>query len=388
MAYLRRHRRSPYWVACFLKPDGHYSNRSTKTKDRRVAQRIAESWEEAGRNRLAENQARSVISDVYKQINGTSLVTPSFAEYSKTWIARKTVETRPQTLLSYKSVIANFQAFLGKSAAEPLHHLTPADVSRWRDETATRASARTANNKLKIIRVVFQSAWRDGQIIDNPAAKVTTLRAPESNRRPFTTPELAAVLKVATGEWKGIIIFGLYTGQRLKDIALLTWANLNLDEGIIRFSTSKTGRRQEIPVAPPVQAYLDTLPVTGDPQAPLFPHAHAIVTRNGTTAMLSQQFHRILAEAGLVPPRPRKHRKITGCGRSAKRLLSPLSFHSLRHTTTSLLKASGVTESVVRDIIGHESALVSRLYTHIGPDLKREAVRKLPCFTEASAAAR
>ena len=57
--------------------------------------------------------------------------------------------------------------------------------------------------------------------------------------------------------------------------------------------------------------------------------------------------------------------------------LSELSFHSLRHNTTSWLKNAGVPESLVRDIIGHESELVSRNYTHVDDASKREAICKL-----------
>jgi integrase len=44
----------------------------------------------------------------------------------------------------------------------------------------------------------------------------------KSERRPFTIDELRAVLEVADDEWKSLIKFGLYTGQRLADIAALT----------------------------------------------------------------------------------------------------------------------------------------------------------------------
>jgi len=39
-----------------------------------------------------------------------------------------------------------------------------------------------------------------------------------------------------------------------------------------------------------------------------------------------------------------------------------------------------VPESVVRDIIGHESELVSREYTHMDDETKRKAILKLPVF--------
>ncbi|MGH7976263.1 MAG: tyrosine-type recombinase/integrase [Limisphaerales bacterium] len=65
-------------------------------------------------------------------------------------------------------------------------------------------------------------------------------------------------------------------------------------------------------------------------------------------------------------------------GRDAKRQLNEISFHSLRHTATSLLKNAGVSDVVARDIIGHESAAVSQNYTHIETETKRVALGKLP----------
>ena len=68
----------------------------------------------------------------------------------------------------------------------------------------------------------------------------------------------------------------------------------------------------------------------------------------------------------------------TGLGRAQRRMVSEISFHSLRHTATSLLKNAGVPEAVAMDIIGHESEAISRHYTHIESRAKRSALNKLP----------
>lgn len=60
-----------------------------------------------------------------------------------------------------------------------------------------------------------------------------------------------------------------------------------------------------------------------------------------------------------------------------------VTFHSLRHTATSLLKNAGVSEAVARDVIGHESAAISRHYTHIDQGATRKALAKLPDVTSA-----
>jgi integrase len=93
--------------------------------------------------------------------------------------------------------------------------------------------------------------------------------------------------------------------------------------------------------------------------------------------MLSGQFAAILADAGLAAVRTHKAQE-DGPGRGGKRVASDVSFHALRHTAVSLLKNAGVSDAVARDIVGHESEAVSRLYTHIEDDAKRRALATLP----------
>jgi site-specific recombinase XerC len=95
-------------------------------------------------------------------------------------------------------------------------------------------------------------------------------------------------------------------------------------------------------------------------------------------AALSNQFRQILVETGLVEPR---RSEATGKGRSGRREPSEISFHSLRHSAVTMLKAAGVSDFIAREIVGHESAAVSRQYTHLTTDDKRAAMQRLPDVT-------
>ena len=55
-----------------------------------------------------------------------------------------------------------------------------------------------------------------------------------------------------------------------------------------------------------------------------------------------------------------------------------LSFHSLRHTTVSLLKDAGIPDAVVMALVGHESAAMSHRYTHVGKEALTKATGSLP----------
>ena len=172
-----------------------------------------------------------------------------------------------------------------------------------------------------------------------------------------------------------LVRFGLYLGQRPGDLAKLTWRAVDLESEEIAFTTRKTGRRIVLPLVQPLSDYLSSLPAADDPDAFVFPQA-ASAKRTGS---LSNQFREILVSAGLAAPRD--HGK-TGKGRSSARETSEISFHSLRHSAVTMLKASGVSDVLAREIVGHESAAVSRQYTHLATSDLRKAMERLPDVTK------
>ncbi|PYK16625.1 MAG: hypothetical protein DME55_11840 [Verrucomicrobia bacterium] len=127
---------------------------------------------------------------------------------------------------------------------------------------------------------------------------------------------------------------------------------------------------------PPLSDYLSALRASDNPDALIFPNAPTYKR----TASLSNQFREILAETGLVEPLARNH-KTTNKGRDQAREPSEISFHSLRHSAVTMLKAAGASDFIAREIVGHESAAVSRQYTHLTTDDKRAAMQRLPDVT-------
>ena len=73
--------------------------------------------------------------------------------------------------------------------------------------------------------MLMRSARIGGCLFVDPAEAVKPAKSEMmSERRAFTLDELRAVIEVANDEWRSIIMFGLYSGQRLADIASLTWS--------------------------------------------------------------------------------------------------------------------------------------------------------------------
>ena len=384
MASLRKHPRSPFLFACFTLPDGRRTQRSTGATDKKQAQRIANQFEDAARaasqGRFIESRARKAIADIYALANVDTLPGSTVTDFMEAWLKRKELEAGEKTHSRYSTVAAQFTAHLGAKAKRDIANVTAADITKFRDTLAKRVTTGTVNVSLKILRSAFAQARRDGLIDVNEAERVTLLKRKDRfERRPFTLPELRRILEVATDEWRGMILFGIYTGQRLGDIAALTWQNVDLQREELRLVTGKTGRRQIIPLAPPLLRYVEALPAGDKPDAPLFPRIYDIAQRHQHAGNLSNEFFNTLVAAGLAQ---KKTHKTTGKGRAAKREQNEISFHSLRHTATSLLKSAGVSDAVAMEFVGHDSATVSRQYTHISTEALKHAAAKLPDVTK------
>lgn len=371
MASLWKDPRSKFLVACFTDAKGRRVKRSTKTTDKKLALKMANRFEEESNAKRTAKQARRVLTDIYRELSGEESATLTVRQHFNAVIARKKVVVSAASLDYYTGHSKRFLEWIGEKADADLSEITKADVTAYRNAVAGHAGQRTTNNTLKALRTFFSEARKDGYITDDPAADVDTVRdRVESTRRPFTLDELRAVVAVAGDEWKSMIYFGLYTGQRLGDIASLTWNNLDLETNEIRLTTRKTGRRQALPLPEPLRAHIANMKAGDDTAAPLHPKAAAIVGKAGRCGPLSKEFAKLLEAAGL--------RTGTGPEAGHARAKHALSFHSLRHTATSLLKAAGVPQSVVMAYIGHDSDTVSHGYTHTGKEALTNAAALLP----------
>ena len=299
-------------------------------------------------------RVRKTILEFYREHYGGEQPFSTVREYCRNWLAARKAETSPSSYSRYEKTVSRFLEFLGETAGGgDLGEVTKGQIIAFRDQTLSRVSVPTANLCLKVIRMVFRSARRDEYLLVDPAEGVKTIKnRSQSVRRAFTLDEVRAILAVADPEWQSLIKFGLYTGQRLRDLARLL-----------------------VPVATPLREHL--LSIAGDnPRAPVHPRSYAIVhNQRGRVASLSNQFGELLTAAGLRAPRTHQGQ---GIGRDGRRTLSPLSFHSLRHTAVSLPKDAGIPDAVVMVLVGHGSAAMSLRYTHVGKESLARAAASLP----------
>lgn len=402
MASIHKVTGKPNWFCAFYNPEGFRRFKTTGTTNAKIARTICVNIERASKlatdNKLSNEKGLKLIRDTcaaieethgtlaanrahdilktyveeFVKIAGGELTTYTVRSWLDSWLASRT-DASKATQLEYRRAKDLFLKFLGARADRPLTTLQPKQIDDFKLKLAERVAPSTVNKAIKIMKAAFNNAVAKRQLEFSPAEHVTTIEVDETNRRPFTDVELKKLLAGTKADWRTMILTAYYTGLRLGDCANLTWRSIELHQGIINIQTEKTGRRQILPIAEPLNRHLQKL--AGDnPDEPLCP---ALFGK--TTPTLSNQFYDIMANAGLVEKR---NHKGNGKGRDARRDTGHISFHSLRYNTTSALKSSGVSDSVAMDIVGHETASVSRNYTVIDDTAKREAINKLPDITK------
>lgn len=373
------------WICFYTDRNGKRRCKSSLTQNKREAERVCakiQSIEDKARTGyLTEEKARRVIEGVVSEImaeSGAPIQRKTVREHFTSWLNAFESEQSQGTFIRYEGIVGSFLEFLGGKASGSLAALKADDVEKYRNDLQARLAPATVNTHLKVIRVALEKAVKQGIFDRNPARLVDNLNtADRHERRAFTLAELKKLLAVCGDDWKTAVFFGIYTGLRLGDIQSLTWANIDLQGKELTIATQKTGRMQILPLAKPLLRHVESLPAGDEPKAPLCP-----ALQGKAVSALSNEFFEVMASAGLVQSRGDHQRKEGKAGRGARRQLSAVTFHSLRHTATSLLKNAGVSDVVARDIVGHESEAISRNYTHIDAETKRAALDKLPDVTK------
>lgn len=375
MASLAKKPHSKYWFACFRDIDGRQRRRSTGETNEKKAREIARQYEQVAQRKLRPHKARETLSELYRQVYGEALPTATVGQYIKDWLAIKELETAQSTYAAYQKSTTKFLAYLGTDTERDIAEIRQTHISGFRNSLATKVAPGTVNFDLRCIRMVFKSARRDGYIIEDPAEFVRNVKTEtQIGRRPFSIEEIQTLLSISNSEWQSLIKFGLYTGQRLTDLASLTWANIDTEKNQIRLVTRKTGKTMLLPIAAPLRSHISSLKGSDDTKAPVHPRSFATIQRQkGRAGPLSNQFAALLVDAGL-----REDKARPGNGRNVRRAKNELSFHCLRHTAVSLLKDAGIPEAVVMELVGHDSKQMSAHYTHVGQEALQKAAAALP----------
>jgi len=231
-------------------------------------------------------------------------------------------------------------------------------------------SARTFNSKLKAVKQFANWMIKNGRASESPVACLECLNTETDKRHPrraLEPDEIRRLLEAAVAAPKRFGMAGharalLYrlaieTGLRASELRSLTVSSFDFDNctATVEAACSKRKRQDILSLKPGTTAELKGFLAGKMPGV----RAFNMPGKDRTAKMIKAD----LADAGID--------YVDNASRYAD-------FHSLRHTTGSLLAASGVHAKVAQSVMRHgDINLIMSLYTHIFRGQESEAVAKL-----------
>ncbi len=314
----------------------------------------------------------------------TLLLTQAWEVYEKS--PDRAIPDTVHETLSYKATFEEFIAWVGKPMAT-VRDVTEEMAMRYADDMRKKNIAvSTHNRKIKRIRRIFKTL-KEYRGEENPFQSPALLRKEREEREQdvhrlsFTREQEQQLrdvladpkLKVMNKKEVRVIYYlGMYTGQRLKDCVLLRWSKVDFNMNRIWVKQFKTGKEVTIPIAPALKDVLleaskwkerDTDYVC--PRVAARYNKTNAVGKNVGNNLVNIDVLRVIRWIGLEPSikAPGRDRKVTVYG-----------FHSLRHSFASYCAEAGVPQATVVSILGADSDIVSKYYTHVGSEAQQQAI--------------
>jgi integrase len=352
---------------------GQWRKVSAKTADKAKARLMLAGLENAealaGSGVATEEQIRRLMAETIERVTGKAPLDPSIAEWLDQWLCTQQGTVKEKTFARYTQVVRDLKQSLGPIVSRRLRLIPKDALLAHRDRLLKEGcSPSTVNHAFKTLITLFADAIKAGLLSSNPA-NIKALKAQKAARIPFTPEQIECLLTTAKGDMIGLVLLGAFTGQRLMDIAKLSWRKVDLEAGLIRFYQSKTEQDLPMPLHPQVAEFL--LARAGDnPDAPLLPE---LFHKKGSgSSGLSVMFTQLMQEARIDAPVVRERSGARG------RTTRALSFHSLRYAFNSQLANGDVSQELRRKLTGHSSDAMNDVYTKLELSVLRRAVESLP----------
>lgn len=296
---------------------------------------------------------------------------------------------------SYKATFNEFVSFIGNDVIE-MSTITPEMTDKFAQHMRTQGMAvDTHNRKIRRLKKIFEAlkTYRDG---DNPFI-ASSLRRKEreeqdnnTRRLSFSREQELSLLKVLDdprykltdkSEMKVIFYLGMFTGQRFKDCIMLRWDRVDMNRKRIWVKQFKTGKEVTIPMASQLFNVLEEAQSWKQNEY-VCPHIAGRYNHESSTGkntgnnLVNLDATKVIRWIGIET-------SIRVKGRDKK--VTVYGFHSLRHSFASHCAEAGIPKAVVLSILGTNSEIVDKYYTHIGDEAQEKAIQALAgTFTTVS----
>lgn len=305
------------------------------------------------------------------------LATPrrlAFAELAENWIEGFAAlvaagERGERTLENYRYHLDH--NLLPAFGRKQLHEITTDDIARLIATLRAKGlAAKTINGALVPLGRILAHALRRGYITDNPLRRLEQHERPRIQRREqrvLDHAQITRLLDASLPRYRTFLATAIYTGMRHSELLGLTWADMDLDNGLIHVRHQLSRAHVDKPAR---RARLKTQAARRD--IPLLPQLASLLKRHKLASPHTADTDYVFATA---TGKPLGYRNVErrGLGRAADNAglnsseQSRLRVHDLRHTFAShLIVDLKLDVAHVSRILGHaRPSITLDTYTHL-----------------------
>jgi integrase len=297
-------------------------------------------------------------------------------DYLDFWLAGQKTKVRSTTYESYQLHVSYVVPHLGNCI---LSRLSGVDVTRLYqklgEEGRSTAAVHNAGSRL---RQALDKAVRLGYIRTNPVRTDTLPRHRPAERPTLAPGQVRQFFQALAGDrLEAFYVVAVSTGARLGELVALDWLSWDEARGTLAVNKAvqERGGRLELK-EPKSRAGRRTIPLGPAAQAALRAHRERM-RAEGRDVQAGVIF--CDSNGGWLRQSNLHRRSYKPALRRAG--LSPIPFHSLRHTAATLLVLEGVDVLSVANRLGHSSVnLVHKTYGHVVPAMQSRAAAAIDEF--------
>lgn len=307
----------------------------------------------------------------------------SVAELMKLYLedAESSSALSTKTLFDYRNYADVYVApYLGDRA---IRDITPEMIARWQQKLtkggAIRSGKPLSSNSVRLARAplagAFKYAIRLGHIRKSPMENVPRPKQRRSIARHWT-PEQAREFLMWQDEDRlyPLWAFLLGSGLRIGELVWLEWKDVDFAKGLVRIVSFASTLGYEL-VASSGKSRDAVRTVELDP------YLIAVLERQRTVQAAEGEAGRcakfVFTKIDGDTYHPQWLSRRLGL-LSVEAKLPRLTAHGLRHTSATLMLASGVPAKVAAERLGHsDPTLFTNLYSHVTPTMQTDAASKI-----------
>ena len=308
----------------------------------------------------AVNQRKRISAPGNNEATGT----PSFADFSETWLVENEVRWRRTTRSLRRDMIRTH--LLPKFGTRRVGQVTRAELLEFRAELAkcpgkqpeSLMSPKTVNEIMGVLANILGEAADRYEFV-SPAERIKRLKVPRKDIQPFSLDQALKIINTARADYRHYFTTRFLTGMRSGEAHGLKWEFVDFERRQIlvretftqgqQDGTKTDGSMREIAMS---QQVFDALTAQQDLTRHL--GEYVFCSRNGlpidVANFVSRVWNPLLDHLGLTRRRP----------------------YQMRHTAATLWLASGENPEWIARQLGHSTTeMLFRVYSRYVPNLTR-----------------